>query len=291
MYPLIKAMRECYSGRYAMEETTFADAGRKPDLRESVCWHMMGLYRESLPAAVTIHDYRSLSLGRLGWLKDRLKEKVNAKPDLRLIQPSIANRMKFADIVPTILLDVAISDAVLEYRKIDPDDYVYDFCYVGSMKRERRLERMIDSFLRHVSPSKKLLLIGRPEFYLVKRYAGAGNVIFTGPLHQREAFKTVAQANVAVSYFPDHFPHIYQTPTKLLEYGAIGGRILSNDQSMNLAKCKEYGIRSAWGPTKDLFASIPEKNADWPTNMSVDVNPMLFSAHMEASGLLQRLDA
>ncbi|MCJ8145066.1 hypothetical protein MKI84_19255 [Ancylobacter sp. A5.8] len=290
MYPLVKAMKECYSDTYEMEEASFETASQKPDLGRSICWHMMGYYPKKLAAACTIHDYRSLSLGRGAWFKDRIKERLNARPDIRIIQPSIADRLHFFDRVDTYLLDVAISTAVLEYHKTDPDVFSYDFCYVGAMKAERKIEVMVDSFLRHVPQDKTLLMVGQPEPYLVERYRDQPNVRFTGPVPQRQVFDYVLDSNVTVSYFPNHAPHIFQTPTKMLEYAAIGGRILANEQAMNRFTAEKYGIKAAWGSSDDLFRSLPA-TTDWPTNMDTDPLPMTFERHLKESGLVERLQA
>ena len=284
MYPLIKAMRIGYSHLFSIEECSFHDAAQKSDIAQAICWHMMGYYPSKLPAALTIHDYRSLSLGRFGWFKDRLKEMRNAKPDVRIIQPSIHSKMKFGDNVKTFLLDVAISDEILDFR-FDPITAIeHTFCYIGSMKPERKLEVMIDSFLRNRPKTETLALVGHVERYLEQRYSNHRNILFTGPLSQRDAFHLVQKSSVAVSYFPEHFPHIYQTPTKLLEYAAIGSRILANRQTMNVIKANQYGINAVWRDTPDMFVNLPSQN-EWADNSKIQVKPMMFRSHMQSSGV------
>jgi hypothetical protein len=289
MYPLIRSMRECYADEFEMEECSFSEAEAKPDLDSSVCWHMMGFYPKRLDARLTIHDYRSLSLGKGMWIKDRVKELFCAKPDVRVIQPSIEKYLHFSDRVQTYLLDVAISDFVLDYSYHDSGHFEYDFCYIGSMTAERKMELVLDSFLSRFGGKKTFVLVGRADQYLIDRYDKVGGIRFLGAVPQRKAYEIVAVSKVAVAYFPDHAPHKFQTPTKLLEYAAIGSRILANRQIMNIEKADQYSIECAWRTSDDIFENIDPDDHSWTPNTHIDRAPLLFRTHMENSCILEKL--
>lgn len=289
MYPLIRSMRECYADEFDMEECSFSEAEAKPDIGSSVCWHMMGFYPRNLNARLTIHDYRSLSQGRGMWAKDRIKELFCAKPGVRIIQPSIEKYLRFPDRVETYMLDVAISDFVLEYRYNVDASFEYDFCYIGAMKAERKMEIVLDSFLSRFGGQKKFVLVGNAEPYLIDRYDGVGGVRFLGAVPQRRAFEVVAASRIAVAYFPEHAPHRFQTPTKLLEYAAVGNRILANRQPMNIEKAEQYGIECVWRASGDIFQDVDSDDPTWVSNANISRDPLLFRTHMEASGVLNKL--
>jgi len=289
MYPLTKALMASYGHAIDFSTETYESASLRTDLADCICWYTMGHYTKNLPCKFTIHDYRSLSVGRFRRLKDLIKRYTNAKPDLRIIAPTIQKDLNFTDKVKTILMDISVNELALSYRPASPVPVEYDFCYVGAMSAERKTDRMIDDFLRHRPVDSKLLMIGKAEAELVERYKDNANIIFAGPQPQKDVFALVAKSDVAVSYFPNHFPHVRLTPTKLIEYAVLGKKILANHQPMNELKSKQYSIKVVWRNDGELFRDLPAA-AEWPDNMDTDPDPMMFSTHMETSGLRQLLE-
>ena len=289
-YPSIKGYKVLWDGVFDMDECSFEEALNKSDLADSICWHMMGFYSKKLPCTYTIHDYRSLSIGTGRRIKDFIKYIRNAKPDLRVIQPSILSELSFKDNIPHVLQDVGIADSIKDAiaTKSSSGKYLYDFSYIGAMKTERKMELMIDSFLKHFGETNTLTLVGYPNASLVNRYKKYKQIIFTGLKTQQEVFEYIEKSKVSVCYFPNHYPHVVQTPTKLLEAAAMGARILANRQSMNEEKCDEYGINVHWGDTKDMFTNIPA-NLDWQNNNGINITPMLWSTIVEKSGIIRYL--
>jgi glycosyltransferase involved in cell wall biosynthesis len=207
----------------------------------------MGFYPKQLASDFVIHDYRSLSVGGSAGLKDIAKRYLNARPNLRIFQNTRQqNIMKFNDDVPSVILPMGVPKWIFEVPQQPPDaEDIADFCYIGDMSFERGFHLVIEAFLenfREVDAS--LLLVGKPEPRLYERYAGKRGLVFAGALPQREALGLVARSSIAVSYFPYHRPHCYQTPTKLLEYAALGKKILCNDSPSNVACCEDLHINS-----------------------------------------------
>jgi hypothetical protein len=91
-------------------------------------------------------------------------------------------------------------------------------------------------------------------------------------------------AAVGVCFFPDHYPHVLQTPTKLMEYGALGMRILANEHPQSRLTAQHYGIHCRWGSIDDLFAEVPDE-LDWANNADVDPSPMVWPAVIAQSGV------
>ncbi len=110
--------------------------------------------------------------------------------------------------------------------------------YLGSLAQERRIDFLLRLFVRVLQavPQAKLYLIGssddpKDQQSLVeeaKRLGISQSVIFTGQLPQPEAFKYVRDADVCVSpLFPTP---VFEcaSPTKLIEYMAMGKAVVVN---------------------------------------------------------------
>lgn len=283
-YPSVDGISAYYGGRYTYEEITFAEARLRTDVHRAICWHFMGFYPERLHAALTIHDYKSISVEPFGAVKDFLKHRLNARPDIRIVTPHMHDEKCFMDDVPAVVQDMPVPNYIMQFRPQVMPPSRYDFSYIGVMSRERRTHLMIDSFLRRYGSSKTFLLIGKPEEYLVKRYSQTRNIIFIGQKPQQEAYALMLQARVSVCYFPNHRPHVYQTPTKLLDAAGLGLRILANEQPMNRARSSAYGIHVRWCKGDDMFAGLPDA-LDWPDNRNVDPTPFLWTTVMHQSGI------
>ncbi|QBY55517.1 glycosyltransferase [Cupriavidus oxalaticus] len=238
---------------------TLEDFERLPDRPDTILWAIMGFYRQDMPAAYVIHDYRSLSVGRLVQLKDLAKRYLNAKPNLRIFQNDRQRQlMRFNDGIPSILLPMGIPDWIFkpEFSAPKVGDPIADFCYIGDMSRERHFDMVLKAFERSFANSGyKLMLIGQPEPQIHAKFGSVPGIHFAGRFPQQDALRLVARSRAAICYFPYHRPHCYQTPTKLLEYAALGKPIICNDAPANLECCKQLNIESIVTGA-DIFGSL-----------------------------------
>lgn len=284
-YPEIAAYKDYFADRFVVEEMTPDQARTAPDNRDTICWHMMGFYPRRLPSGFVIHDYRSLSVGRAKKLKDKIKGLANHRPELRIFQnEDIRAAMGFTDKVPHLLLPMGVPDDILGYRNREGGKPAGDYCYIGSMLPERRIETMIRSFLERFGSSKTLWLYGKPDPDLQRTFAGNANIVFPGMIPQAELFPRLGGFGACVCYFPNHYPHVLQTPTKLLEYAALGLRVVANEQPQSRIAARQYGIECLWGPADDMFAEAPD-DFGWPDNSTLDAAPMLWNAVIGGSGI------
>lgn len=287
-YPEIAAVRS-YLGRRGFEtiEVRPEDVAANQQ-RKTVCWHMMGFYPRRLDCTVTIHDYRSLSVGRFARAKDRLKRLLNARPDIRILQNrEIREAMGFGEDANSLYLPMGVPELFVAERG-PAKRPTTDFVYIGSMLAERRCELMLDSFLKWFGETKTFDLYGAPNGELESRYASNKNIRFRGSVPQSELPAILKKARVGVCYFPMHYPHLLQTPTKLMEYAALGMRILANDHPQSRITERKYGLKCRWGESADMFADVPDK-LDWSDNMDVDPSPMAWDSVISASGVEQVL--
>lgn len=288
-YPEIAAYRSFLRDEYICEETTPDELLQKEDLASAVCWMMMGHYPQKLKARLVIHDYRSLSVGAGRWFKDKIKRYTNATPDLRIFQnKEMAAVMGFKDSVSTLYIPMGVPSFIKDVAQQSPAEKNCDFCYIGVMSEERNTHLMFDSFLKRFGAIKTFHAYGVPEEAIVQRYKDHSNIIFAGRHPQEEVFAALKQAHVAVNYFPAHYPHALQTPTKLLEYGALGTRVLCNEQAQSRLTAEKYGLNCLWGAPKDMFQSVPD-DLNWPDNDGFDPTPMLWTSVLTSSGLATQL--
>ncbi|CDG84601.1 glycosyltransferase [Janthinobacterium agaricidamnosum] len=111
--------------------------------------------------------------------------------------------------------------------------------YLGSLEKSRRLESVIDalSILRRSMPEACLLLIGSSTTLsdnddlldYARRQGLADGVRVTGWLPSEQAWQLLMGADAAVSYIPRGALYDVSSPTKLLEYLALGIPAIAND--------------------------------------------------------------
>jgi hypothetical protein len=288
-YPDVRAYMTHFAGRFDVREATYNEASALPGITQAICWHMMGFYPTRLPCALTIHDYRSLSVGRVRKLKDRVKRLANAVPDIRIYQnEAIREALGYRMTGTSRYLPMGVPSEFIAARDRVEQPQT-DFIYIGSMLPERRCERMLDSFVKRCGPNRRFDLYGPPNPELEARYSHRPNVVFKGLVAQSELPRILKGAAVGVSFFPDHYPHVLQTPTKLMEYGALGMRILANEHPQSRLTAEQYGLHCRWGSIDDLFCEARDE-LDWPTNQDVDPAPMAWPAVIGQSGVEQLID-
>lgn len=232
------------------------------DKENWIVWQIMGLYHKRPFCKRLVHDYRSLSVGRFCVLKDKIKYLVNAKPDLRIFQNQyIKDVMGFGENVKTIMIPMGVPSEFFDIKK-SKDSENYKFVYIGEMSSERKFERVLQAFLRRQSEIEtavgkpvEFVLVGKPEKLIYDEFSSFKSLNFVGKVSQREALQFVADSDVAISYFPYHRPHKYQTPTKLLEYAALGVPIICNDAPMNIKTAKELRLNCLFTKS-DVFEDL-----------------------------------
>jgi len=137
--------------------------------------------------------------------------------------------------------------------------------YLGTLDRARCLEQLLDALalVRRELPQASLLLIGgspRPDDVLQLREAARRRGLHdalgvTGWLPPAQAWEYVLGAQAAVSWVPRGALYDVSTPTKLLEYLALGMPCVGNDTPDQAAVLTGSG--AGW-----LAASTPQAMAE-----------------------------
>jgi glycosyltransferase involved in cell wall biosynthesis len=270
---------------------------RFPFKAECVLWCIMGFYRAHDGARFVIHDYRSLSLGQLAWVKDGIKRSFNAKPQLRVFQNErMHDAMGFRDRIPSALLPMGVPDWI--FNLDDEQDAVAQalpagrFCYIGEMSRERGFDKVLAAW--RAAPretGESFVLVGRPEPDIYEAFRHTPGLEFVGRVPQADALRIVRRSDYAICYFPYHRPHCFQTPTKLLEYAALGKKIICNDAPSNVLACAELDIRSlVTGPA--IFDGLPPASRiAIENNDPRRLRGLEWTSVIERSGVLSHIEA
>ncbi|MEA3180295.1 MAG: hypothetical protein QOI59_3818 [Gammaproteobacteria bacterium] len=112
------------------------------------------------------------------------------------------------------------------------------FVYLGTLGRERRIDFLLRTLARVLRdiPETKLYLVGKgeqpgDEEYLqqeAQRLGVSSAVVFTGQLPRQQALQYVQDADVCVSPFYPTPVLNSASPTKLIEYMAMGKAVVAN---------------------------------------------------------------
>lgn len=145
--------------------------------------------------------------------------------------------------------------------------------YVGTLARVRRLDVLIEAFalVYKRNPVAHLYMVGdgdipaeRAELEaLVHRHGMADAVTFTGFIPMEQAWAHAASAEVCLSPFYPTFVLRSTSPTKLVEYMALGRPVVANDHPEQSAILSESGagLCVPWG-VESFAEAILELLAD-----------------------------
>lgn len=174
---------------------------------------------------ILVHEYASLSTGKFSILKNFLKSKCNSKPDLRIfLNENVKEGFKFNDDVHFCYRDMGIDNQFTLKDKVAKE---YDFVYVGSIGKEREMDKFLKAFTE--KDNGTLCLVGNVDHEIYSEYKNHKNLIFTGKVSYSDVPKIAAKAEYGINFIPDKYPFNIQTSTKLLEYLALGLKIVTTD--------------------------------------------------------------
>jgi glycosyltransferase involved in cell wall biosynthesis len=143
------------------------------------------------------------------------------------------------------------------------------FMYLGSLSRERRIDFLLRVLARVLPqmPDSKLYLVGKGELpgdeeslqEEARQLGVADSVIFTGQLPRQAAFEYVQDADVCVSpIFPTPIFNM-ASPTKLVEYMAMGKAVVANTHPDQKLLIDESGCGYCVPWDEDAFADAVVK--------------------------------
>jgi len=236
--PEINAYMKYFSKRNEFEAFDSFDLQNDYEIDDfDIIWEFKGFGGMNNTDKVLVHEYASLSTGYFPRLKNRLKLIFNPKPHLRVfLNETVRHEFGFKDDVDYCYRDMGIDESFLHLRTTGKE---YDFVYVGSVSKSREIDILLREYTK-CSPGK-LCLIGNVDDEIYSTYKRNKDIIFTGPVPYSEVPLIASKATYGINYVPNKYPFNIQTSTKLLEYLALGLKVITTDYSWVREFEKKHG--------------------------------------------------
>lgn len=182
--------------------------------------HQRRLHQLRIPA---IHEYHSLSTGRLRLAKDLAKRFAAPVPHARIFtEEHIRSSLGFALDVPTMLRPVGVDAAIFGCAaRVTPTD---DIVFCGSIERRG----VIDAMERLARNGWRIVAFGNVPPKIDRAHLHALGIEFAGPIARADVPAALSRARYGLNITPDVFPFNRQTSIKTLEYAAAGLGIIAN---------------------------------------------------------------
>lgn len=197
-------------------------------------------------------------------------------------------------------MEILRADAIAP-RRLAGWEAVPVLAYLGTLDSSRELGMLLDALLllRRNQPAARLLLIGAsptaadvPALLLHAKRLGLEDAVHvTGWLPSLQALALLRGADVALSYVPRGALFDYSSPTKLLEYLALGMPCVGNDSpdQENVLCASGAGWLSA-SSAEALAEQLGAILADLPAaRLRAAHGPAFIEAHRSYRVLAQRL--
>lgn len=191
-----------------------------------VIWEFKGLGGiKKSKRQILVHEYASLSTGACPLLKNIIKSKLNPKADIRIfLNEDVKNGFHFNDSVEYTYRDMGINEKFIIEHDTNKE---FDYVYVGSICKQRQIDKLLQVFTANYNG--KFCLIGDIDDNIYREYKGYKNLIFTGKIPYTEVPVIASKAEFGINFVPDRYPFNIQTSTKLIEYLALGLKIVTTD--------------------------------------------------------------
>jgi len=190
-----------------------------------VIWEFKGVGGATVKDKILVHEYSSLSTGIMPHMKNWIKTLVNSKPNLRVfLNRHVKDGFSFNDNIDYCFRDMGISERFINFQSSSKE---FDFVYIGAISKTRRVDRLIRSFINN--KCGKICLIGTPEDDIYNSFKQTKDVIFTGKLQYFQVPEVASRGVYGINYIPNKYPYKLQTSTKLLEYLALGLKVITTE--------------------------------------------------------------
>ena len=207
----------------------------------AVHWHLMGTHWGPVrPAGVLVHEYISASTPPFPHLKDFLKRRFNHRPDGYVFGSEwVAHALGFPLDAHCRIRPAGVAASFFRQACSVRE---FDMVYAGAMGRSRELVPLIVRLLRAL-PGFRLLLVGEPSRELLRVFQTVPEVFFAGKVPHDEVPGLLAKAEYGLNLIPDRYPFRWQPSLKLMEYCALGLKVISTDIPWARAFAHRHGGR------------------------------------------------
>jgi glycosyltransferase involved in cell wall biosynthesis len=257
-------------------------------INADVEWHFMGRHTKRKKGVLTIHEYASVSIPPLGPVKDRIKKIINCKPDYRIFgNPYAQEQFGFKDGIPSGIRQTGVYQQDVGNKNRDPEKQ-YDFIYVGSVSRERKLEKLFFLFTKGPLRERTILVLSKDYDQLQDAYRESPNIRFLGPVKMTDVYGYIRRARYAINFSPDLPVYSRQPASKLLDYAACQVPILSSDNPWVRGFETEFG-GSFFYLSPDLSNANWELISRFPYRFP-DLSTWTWEKQIAHSGVLELLE-
>ena len=265
-------------GKYVVEATS--DKNSEVIKSADLVWQFMGFYPRSIDKPC-IHEYMSLSTGKFPRVKDLMKRYLQPKPKFRIFTDKrVRDGFAFNDDVPYLEREMGVNKLFF-HRPVQVKKY--DFAYSGSIFRERGLHKLLKGI---ANTDRTILLVGEPMDGIQDEFKHCRNITFSGRVGYLEVPALIEQCAYAINFIPDIYPFNVQTSTKLLEYCAMGLKIISTRYAWAENFEQKHGGKFFY--IKEDFSNIGEiENFSFVTP---DLSHLEWGALLDRVGILQMLE-
>lgn len=193
-------------------------------LEYDLIWKFMGIDSKKIDRPI-IHEYASASVGSFAKTKNIIKSLLNSKPNARIfLNKEVRKQFIFNDELPYFYRDMGVDDSFF----ISNSSKKYDFLYIGDISKGRKVDILLRKFTSNF-PENTILLIGKYEKDLWLKYKSYKNIHFAGYTPYKKVPLLASECKYGINYIPDIYPYNIQTSTKLLEYLALGLKIVTTE--------------------------------------------------------------
>ena len=246
-------------------------------------WKFMGIDLGKIDRPV-IHEYASASVGIFPKVKNTIKSLLNSKPSARIfLNEEVRKQFVFNDRVPCYYRDMGIDCSFF----INNSNKKYDFLYIGDISRGRNVDVLLRKFVFHF-PENTILLIGKYEKDLYLKYRSYKNIHFSGYIPYQKVPLLASECKYGINYIPDIYPYNIQTSTKLLEYLALGLKVITTDYCWINKFENEQGMR--FFKISEDFSNFNINNISQFQFVNKDISKLKWHKILEVSGLKEYIE-
>lgn len=286
--PELYALRDYFAENDEVSFTLVGTDEDPPDAKRfDLLYRLMGRSpRWEKSTVPEIHDYASLSVGRLPRCKNFVKRISNRTPVLfSFLSERVRSEYRFSSDIPYIIRDMGVPSAFLVSSATEKSTARFDFLYAGMLTTSRQIDRMAHAVSR---AGRSILMVGEPEDRLYREIRGLPGVHFAGRVDRTDIPDHALQCRFGLNFTPDIYPYNLQTSTKVLEYCALGLGVVSNRYSWVEEFASASGARFLF---YDGLESLDFRSLDDFAFSLPDMREYAWDSVLERSGVEEAIRA
>lgn len=196
------------------------------DTNARLYYRFGGLLRHKIKKEVPeIHEYHTLSTGKLPILKNMLKSVLSVSPVYySFLNKNIENGYFFTNALPRFYRDMGADAALLDIRH-NVAEKKYDICYFGSISNR---SGVVDTLLKLGEQGYKVVIGGSALDSDIMKFQQYSNLTYVGLCDRSQVSDYYCQSKYGLNYIAEEYPLTKQTSTKVIEYLVAGLPIISN---------------------------------------------------------------